>query len=47
MNKLLASISFVAACFPGGMLADTFTIERDDPRPFRVHCGQDETAAVV
>ena len=45
MNKLLASISLVAACFPGGMLADTFTIERDDPRPFRVHCGPDETAA--
>ena len=42
---MIYTFLLVAACFPGGMFADTFTIERDDPRPFRVHCGPDETAA--
>ena len=27
------------------LFADTFTIERNDPRPFRIHRGPDETAA--
>ena len=41
--KSLAILILVAAATT--LFADTFTIERNDPRPFRIHRGPDETAA--
>ena len=41
--KRLAILIFAAAATT--LFADTFTIERNDPRPFRIHRGPDETAA--
>ena len=32
-------------CATGPDNGQTFSIERNDPRPFRIHCGPDETAA--
>lgn len=34
----------IVACSALSASADVFTIEKDDPRPFRVHCGPDETS---
>ena len=36
-------VVFILSAMP--LYADTFTIERNDPRPFRIHRGPDETAA--
>ena len=41
--KSLAILILAAAATT--LFADTFTIERNDPRPFRIHRGPDETAA--
>ena len=41
-----AYVGCVAAlALTGFAQAETFTIEKDDPRPFRIHSGPDETAA--
>ena len=38
------SVLAICACSAPSASADVFTIEKDDPRPFRVHCGPDETS---
>lgn len=41
--KMALAVAIVA-CSALSASADVFTIEKDDPRPFRVHCGPDETS---
>ena len=45
MRKPSALLLTIAALSAALARAETFTIERDDPRPFRIHGGPDETPA--
>ena len=43
--RRLALCLAAAAAFAGPLAAETFSIERNDPRPFRIHASKDETKA--
>lgn len=46
MNMFSVGLLIIAlACIPEPIFGETFTIERNDKRPFRVHGGPDETDA--
>lgn len=45
VNSIVTFVIWALLCVPISTLAETFSIERDDPRPFRIHGGPDETEA--